>query len=57
MSNLNCVSIKYGTSRYKEDISILIIYTSYHNFEKKWWQDVLNIIARSQLIDWMFSYD
>ena len=50
MSSSNYVAVKSGTSRYKKDISF-IIYTSFDIFEKKWQQDLLNIITRNRLID------
>lgn len=37
ISSPNYVAVKCGRSRYNKDISFLIIYTSYDNFEKKWW--------------------
>ena len=33
------------------------LYIIQHNFEKKWWQDVLNFTIRDRLMDWLFSYD
>ena len=33
------------------------LYIIHYNYEKKWWQDVLNFTTRYQMIDWLFSYD
>ena len=56
MSDLNYAAVKCGTSRYK----MLIfnnLYIIHDNFEKKWWQDVLNFTTRDRLLDWLFPYD
>ena len=34
------------------------LYSTHNNFDKQWWQDVLDFTARDRLlIDWLFSYD
>ena len=33
------------------------LYIIRDNFEKKWWQDVLNFTTRDRLMDWLFLYD
>ena len=49
MSDLNYVAVKCGTSRYKKDIIFNNLYIVHDNFEKKWWQDLLNFTKRDRM--------
>ena len=56
MADLNFVEVKCGHLDTRKILIFNNLYITHDNFEKKWWQGVLNFTTRDRLMNWLFSY-